>query len=49
MIAERRALLLEAVAGVDDELGELFLNEVEPTVEQFRVRILHVLRLQAVE
>ncbi|KJE90148.1 translation elongation factor G [Capsaspora owczarzaki ATCC 30864] len=39
VIAERRALLIEAVADVDDELGELFLNEVEPTADQLRAAV----------
>jgi elongation factor G len=35
---ERRAELVAAVADVDEEIGELFLNEEDPTAEQLQVR-----------
>ncbi|KAL6939467.1 Elongation factor G, mitochondrial [Hanseniaspora osmophila] len=34
LVEERRALLIEKLADVDEEMAELFLEEKEPTVEQ---------------
>ncbi len=33
---EKRLELIEALADLDEEIGELFLNEVEPSVQQIR-------------
>jgi elongation factor G len=39
LVAEKRRELIEAVAEVDDELGELFLMGEEPTTEQLKAAI----------
>jgi len=39
LMEEKRMELIERVADVDDELGEMFLSEVEPTVEQLKAAI----------
>ena len=39
LVAEKRRELIEAVAEVDDELGELFLMGEEPTMEQLKAAI----------
>jgi elongation factor G len=36
---ERRKMLIETLADVDDEIAELFLDEKEPTVEQLKAAI----------
>ena len=36
LVEEKKALLLEAVADVDDEIGEMFLMEETPTPEQLK-------------
>lgn len=36
---ERRAMLIETLADVDDEIAELFLEEAEPTEDQLRAAI----------
>jgi elongation factor G len=36
VVLEKRAELLERLADVDEEIGELFLMEEEPTVQQFK-------------
>ncbi|KAJ6104476.1 Elongation factor G [Penicillium sp. IBT 18751x] len=36
---ERRAMLIETVADVDDQMAEMFLDEVEPTEDQLRAAI----------
>src|SRR5205823_8893977 len=36
---EKRSELIHQVAGVDDQLAELFLEEKEPTVEQFKAAV----------
>ncbi|KAJ5708290.1 Elongation factor G [Penicillium malachiteum] len=36
---ERRAMLIETLADVDDEMAELFLDETEPTEDQLRAAI----------
>ncbi|OXV10064.1 hypothetical protein Egran_02174 [Elaphomyces granulatus] len=36
---ERRKMLIETLADVDDEVAELFLDEKEPTVEQLKAAI----------
>jgi len=36
---ERRAMLIETVADVDDQMAEMFLDEVEPTADQLRAAI----------
>ena len=36
VVLEKRAELLERLAEVDEEIGELFLMEEEPTVQQFK-------------
>jgi elongation factor G len=36
---ERRAMLIETVADVDDQMAEMFLEEVEPTEDQLRAAI----------
>lgn len=38
-VREKRAELLERLADVDEEIGELFLMEEEPTVQQFKEAI----------
>ena len=35
-VSERKQLLVEALAEVDDEIGECFLMEEEPTEQQFQ-------------
>jgi elongation factor G len=35
----RRTQLIEAVADIDDEIGDLFLNEVDPTEEQLMAAV----------
>lgn len=35
---ERRLELIEHVSNADEALGELFLEETEPTVQQIKVR-----------
>ncbi|KAJ5631488.1 Elongation factor G [Penicillium longicatenatum] len=37
--AERRAMLIETLADVDDEMAELFLDEIEPNEDQIRSAI----------
>ncbi|KEF63203.1 elongation factor G, mitochondrial [Exophiala aquamarina CBS 119918] len=39
LVNERRAKLIETVADVDEEMANMFLDEVEPTVEQLRAAI----------
>ncbi|EDO18846.1 hypothetical protein Kpol_1023p15 [Vanderwaltozyma polyspora DSM 70294] len=39
LVEEKRALLIEKLADVDDEIAELFLEEQEPTVEQIKSAI----------
>ncbi|AGO11496.1 AaceriABR227Cp [[Ashbya] aceris (nom. inval.)] len=36
LVEEKRALLVETLADVDDEMAELFLEEKEPTVQQIK-------------
>ncbi|AET37746.1 Mef1p Ecym_1525 [Eremothecium cymbalariae DBVPG len=36
LVEEKRALLIETLADVDDEMAEVFLDEKEPTVEQIK-------------
>lgn len=36
---QRRKELIERLAEIDDEIGELFLSEVEPTVDQIKAAI----------
>lgn len=36
LVEEKRALLIETLADVDDEIAELFLDEVEPSVQQIK-------------
>jgi elongation factor G len=36
---ERRKMLIETLADVDDEIAELFLDEKEPTVEQLKAAV----------
>ncbi|KAK2766683.1 Elongation factor G, mitochondrial [Arachnomyces sp. PD_36] len=36
---ERRRMLIETLADVDDEIAELFIDEVEPSVEQLKAAI----------
>ncbi|XP_033104214.1 elongation factor G, mitochondrial-like isoform X2 [Anneissia japonica] len=38
-VEEKRKRLIEAVSNVDDELGEMFLDEVEPTEQQLKEAI----------
>lgn len=39
LVEEKRQVLVEALADVDDEMAELFLEEKEPTVEQIKASI----------
>lgn len=39
IVKERRAKLIETVADVDEEMANLFLDEIEPTVEQLKAAI----------
>ena len=39
IVKERRAKLIETVADVDEEMANMFLDEVEPTVEQLKAAI----------
>eukprot|EP00823_Brevimastigomonas_motovehiculus_P003570 TRINITY_DN2195_c0_g1_i1.p1 TRINITY_DN2195_c0_g1~~TRINITY_DN2195_c0_g1_i1.p1 ORF type:complete len:757 (+),score=172.62 TRINITY_DN2195_c0_g1_i1:268-2271(+) len=39
LMEEKRTLLIEKVADVDEELGDLFLNEKQPTEEQLKAAI----------
>ena len=39
VVRERRAELVEALAEVDDEIGELFLEDAEPSEEQLKAAI----------
>ncbi|SCV99713.1 LAFE_0B00870g1_1 [Lachancea fermentati] len=39
LVEEKRALLIETLADVDDEIAELFLEEKEPSVEQIKQAI----------
>ncbi|ODV84522.1 hypothetical protein CANARDRAFT_8507 [[Candida] arabinofermentans NRRL YB-2248] len=36
LVEEKRALLIEMLADVDDEIAECFLEEIEPTIEQIK-------------
>lgn len=36
LVEERRAMLIETLADVDDEIAEIFLEEKEPSVEQIK-------------
>lgn len=36
LVEEKRSLLIEMLADVDDEIAECFIEEVEPTVEQIK-------------
>lgn len=38
-VEEKRAELIEKLAEIDDEIGELFLNDVQPTTEQIHAAI----------
>lgn len=38
-VAERKAMLIETLADVDDEIAELFLDEKEPTPDQLKAAI----------
>lgn len=38
-VEERRKMLIETLADVDDEIAELFLSEVEPTPDQIKAAI----------
>ncbi|KAJ6015536.1 Elongation factor G [Penicillium herquei] len=38
-VKERRAMLIETLADVDDEMAEIFLDEAEPTEDQLRAAI----------
>ena len=38
-VAESRAALIEALAEVDDEIGELFLEDLEPSEDQLKQAI----------
>lgn len=37
LVAEKREELIATLADVDDEIGDLFLNEETPTAEQLHV------------
>lgn len=39
LVKERRAKLVETVADVDEEMANLFLDEIEPTTEQLKAAI----------
>jgi elongation factor G len=39
VVAERKAMLIETLADVDDEIAELFLDEKEPTPDQLKAAI----------
>lgn len=39
LVEERRALLIETLADVDDEIAELYLEEKEPSVDQIKAAI----------
>ncbi|PWY86090.1 elongation factor G 1, mitochondrial precursor [Aspergillus heteromorphus CBS 117.55] len=39
IVEERRQMLIETLADVDDEIAELFLSEIEPTPEQLKQAI----------
>ncbi|RAL05915.1 elongation factor G [Aspergillus ibericus CBS 121593] len=39
LVEERRRMLIETLADVDDEIAELFLSEIEPTEQQLRQAI----------
>ncbi|PYH92333.1 elongation factor G 1, mitochondrial precursor [Aspergillus ellipticus CBS 707.79] len=39
IVEERRKMLIETLADVDDEIAELFLEEIEPTAEQLKQAI----------
>ena len=39
LVTERRAKLIETVADVDEEMANMFLDEIEPTTEQLRAAI----------
>lgn len=39
LVTERRAKLIETVADVDEEMANMFLDEVEPTVDQLKAAI----------
>ncbi|EXJ81438.1 elongation factor G, mitochondrial [Capronia epimyces CBS 606.96] len=39
LVQERRAMLIETLADVDEEMANLFLDEQEPTVEQLKAAI----------
>ena len=40
--SEKRQELVEAISNVDDQLGEMFLEEKTPTNEQLMVCLFHV-------
>ena len=39
LVEEKRRVLIETVADVDDEIAEIFLDEAEPTVQQLKAAI----------
>ncbi|PLB54547.1 elongation factor G, mitochondrial [Aspergillus steynii IBT 23096] len=39
VVEERRKMLIETLADVDDEIAELFLSEIEPTPDQIKAAI----------
>ncbi|CDK24436.1 unnamed protein product [Kuraishia capsulata CBS 1993] len=39
LVEEKRSVLIETLADVDDEIAECFIEEVEPTVEQIKAAI----------
>lgn len=39
LMEEKRKELIEQLSNVDDDLGEMFINEIEPTSEQLRAAI----------
>ncbi|CDR40770.1 CYFA0S05e04280g1_1 [Cyberlindnera fabianii] len=39
LVEEKRALLIETLADVDEEIAELFLDDAEPTAEQIKAAI----------